>query len=45
MQPGLIKQVIRDVALDKFSKGKDTPAGSILYADLDGPARQQSWNY
>lgn len=44
-QPGLIEQVIKDIGLDDFSKGRDTPADSILYADVDGPARQETWNY
>ncbi len=44
-QPGLIEQVIQDVGMDKYSKGKDTPVDSILYSDLDGPDRTDSWNY
>ncbi len=36
-QPGLIEQVIKDVGMDKYSKGKDTPVDSILYPDQDGP--------
>jgi hypothetical protein len=43
--PGLIEQVIRDVGLDILSKGKDTLADTILYANTDGPACQESWNY
>lgn len=44
-QPGLIEQVIRDVGLDQYSKGKDTPADTILHADSNGAERQQTWNY
>jgi hypothetical protein len=29
-QPGLIEQVIKDVGLDQYSKGKGTPVDSIL---------------
>ncbi len=38
-QPGLIEQVIKDVGLDNFSKGHETPANSIFYADTNGPIR------
>jgi hypothetical protein len=44
-QPGLIEQVIQDVGLTDFSKGKDTPADSILHADKDGSPCRESWNY
>jgi hypothetical protein len=44
-QPGLIEQVIKDVGLDQYSKGKDTPVDSILYNDCEGPDRVDSWNY
>jgi hypothetical protein len=44
-QPGLIEQVIEDVGLLEFSKGKDTPADSILYADKEGPPHRDTWNY
>ncbi len=44
-QPGLIEQVIHDVSLDQFSKGKDTPVDAILHRDLDGAPRQETWNY
>jgi hypothetical protein len=44
-QPGLIEQVITDVGFDQFSKGRDTPVDTILYADSEGPARQETWNY
>ncbi len=44
-QPGLIEQVIKDVGLDQYSKGKDTPVDSILYYDCEGPVRVDSWNY
>jgi len=44
-QPGLIEQVIKDVGLTDFSKGKETPADSVLHADKDGAPRHESWNY
>lgn len=44
-QPGLIEQVIQDVGLTDFSKGKDTPADSILHADQVRAPRHESWNY
>jgi hypothetical protein len=44
-QPGLIEQVIHDIGLDQYSKGKDTPADTILHVDSDGALRQQKWNY
>lgn len=44
-QPGLIAQVIKDVGFDPYTKGKDTPADTILYADTDGPPRCETWNY
>jgi hypothetical protein len=44
-QPGLIEQVIRDVGLEQHSKGKDTPADTILHQDPDGAPRQLNWNY
>ncbi len=45
LQPGLIEQVIKDVGMDKYSKGKDTPVDSILHPDRDGPERVDPWNY
>jgi hypothetical protein len=36
---------MHDVRFDTFSKGKDTPADSILYTGPNGPARQEYWNY
>jgi hypothetical protein len=44
-QPSLIDQIIRDVGITQFSKGKDTPADSILHPDADGPSRVDTWNY
>jgi hypothetical protein len=44
-QPGLMDQILRDVGLTQHSKGKDTPADSILHPDLSGPARMETWNY
>jgi hypothetical protein len=44
-QPALINQVIKDVGITTFSKGKDTPVDSILHADLEGHDRIDSWNY
>jgi len=38
-QAGLIEQVVKDVGLTDFSKGKDTPVNSILHADKDGAER------
>jgi hypothetical protein len=44
-QPGLIARVIKDVGFNPCSKGKDTPADTIQYADADGPPRRDTWNY
>jgi hypothetical protein len=44
-QPALIQQVLQDIGITPSSKGKDTPVDAILYADSDGPARQEKWNY
>jgi hypothetical protein len=44
-QPGLIDQILRDVGITEFSKGKDTPSDSILHPDPDGPERVEQWNY
>jgi len=44
-QPGVIEQVIQDVGLLEFSKGKDTPADGISCADKEGPPRCDTWNY
>lgn len=41
----MINQVIKDVGITNFSKGKDTPVDSILHADLEGHDRIDSWNY
>jgi hypothetical protein len=41
----LIQQVINDIAITKFAKGKDTPVDSILYSDPQGVERNESWNY
>ncbi len=43
IQSGLIEQVIQQVALDVYSKGKGTPTDTILYADFDGPLRWEQW--
>ncbi len=44
-QPSLIEQIIRDVGITQFSKGKETPVDGILYPDPDGPPRAETWNY
>ncbi|MFN9980408.1 MAG: hypothetical protein ACK53Y_10860, partial [bacterium] len=44
-QPGLIDQILCDVNITTFSKGKDTPCDSILHPDPDGPACIEQWNY
>lgn len=44
-QPSLIDQVIKDVGLDPFRKGKDTPCDAILHPDINEPPRQENWNY
>jgi hypothetical protein len=44
-QPGLIQQVINDLGITMFGKGKDTPVDSILHADPDGSERLDKWNY
>jgi hypothetical protein len=44
-QPALIQQVLQDIGITPSSKGKDTPVDAILYADSDGPVRQEKWNY
>jgi len=44
-QPNLIQQILQDVGIRGQSTGKDTPANAILYADLDGLERADSWNY
>jgi hypothetical protein len=35
-QPGLIQQVINNICMNKFAKGKDTPVDSILHSDPNG---------
>jgi hypothetical protein len=44
-QPGLIAQLIEDVGMDDYSKGKDTPVDSILYADTNCAPQKDKWNY
>jgi hypothetical protein len=44
-QTGLIEAIISDVGLSIDSNTKTTPADSILYSDVDGTPRQESWNY
>jgi hypothetical protein len=44
-QPSLIQQILQDVGIRGQSNGKDTPVDSILYDDLDGLDRSDSWNY
>lgn len=44
-QPGLIDQILRDVGLTTYSKGKDMPCDSILHPDPTGPEHTESWNY
>jgi hypothetical protein len=44
-QPGLIAQLIQDVGMDDYSKGKDTPVDSILYADTNCAPQKDKWNY
>jgi hypothetical protein len=45
VQTGLIESILMDLNLPTGSKTKDTPAMGILYPDLSGPPRQESWNY
>lgn len=40
-QPGLIEQVITDVGMDKYSKGRDTTADAIFHPDPTGVSRQE----
>lgn len=44
-QPGLIKELIQDLSLDSFSKGRDTPADGILYVDTNGLPCHKNGNY
>jgi hypothetical protein len=44
-QPSLIQQILQDVGIRGQSNGKDASADAILYADLDGLERVDSWNY
>jgi hypothetical protein len=44
-QPSLIQQILQDVGIHGQSNGKETPVDSILYDDLDGLDRSDSWNY
>jgi hypothetical protein len=44
-QPSLIEQIIRDVGITQFSKGKETPVDGILYPDPDGPPHAETWNF
>jgi hypothetical protein len=44
-QPSLLEQVINDVGVDTFIKGRDTPTDYILNTDPNGPDRQENWNY
>ncbi len=44
-QPSLIDQVIKDVGLDPFRKGKDTTCDATLHPDISEPPRQENWNY
>jgi hypothetical protein len=39
-QPGLIEQVITDVGMYKYSKGRDTTADAILHPGPTGVSRQ-----
>ncbi len=45
IQPGLIQKIISLCGLETESNAHKTPATSILHADLDGPDREQQWNY
>jgi hypothetical protein len=44
-QSGLIDQILRDVGITEFSKGKETPSDSILHPDPNGPERIETLNY
>jgi hypothetical protein len=44
-QPGLIQQVINDIGMNQYGKGKDTPVDSILHCDKEGSERVETWNY
>jgi hypothetical protein len=44
-QPGLIQQIINEIGLGKFAKGKDTPVDSILHSDKNGAPQTETWNY
>jgi len=45
IQPGLIAKIISSAGLEDNSVQHDTPATTILHADLSGPAREHTWNY
>jgi hypothetical protein len=44
-QPSLIQQILKEVGITERSNGKYTPVDSILYADVDGLDRIDTWNY
>ena len=44
-QPSLIQQILKEVGITERSNGKYTPVDSILYADVDGHDRIDTWNY
>jgi hypothetical protein len=44
-QPSLIQQILKEVSITERSNGKYTPVDSILYADVDGLDRIDTWNY
>ncbi len=45
MQTGLLESIISDVGLTSDSNTKTTPSNSILYPDMNGTPRQETWNY
>jgi hypothetical protein len=44
-QTGLIDSIIKDLGLNNTSNSKTTPSDSILYPDIGGIPRQETWNY
>jgi hypothetical protein len=45
MQTGLIESIISDVGLTSNSNTKTTPSDSILYLNMNGTPRKETWNY
>jgi hypothetical protein len=44
-QPSLIQKVLKEIGITERSNGKYTPVVSILYAEVDGLDRTDTWNY